>query len=100
MKFAFDCEQKFLSLSLYMSTEGDDGKDEPISGVGFDPAELNERIISFLSLLSLRARWLVDLAAEKAGLQMRHSTEEIDRLRKQAFKFAHEIDAADEKRWD
>jgi hypothetical protein len=64
--------------------------------------EKNERdsvILSFLALLSLRARFLVDMAAEKAGLSMRHSEDEIERLRKEAFKFAHEIDSADEKSW-
>jgi hypothetical protein len=140
LKFAADCEQKFLSLSTYISTEGHDGKDESMSGIVFDPKihtaaarlgprvteraiklaltqaraeayvgdvsghieedELNEKIISFLSLLCLRARFLVDLAAEKAGLRMRHSEEEMERLRKQAFKSAHEIDSADETRWD
>jgi hypothetical protein len=144
LKFAADCEQKFLSLSTYVSTEGHEGKNESMSGIAFDPKiqaaaarlgprvteraikleltkaraeayvsevgrdlgsnieedELNQRIISFLSLLCLRARFLVDLAAETAGLRMRHSEGEMERLRKQAFKFAHDIDSADDTRWD
>ena len=111
MKFAADCEQKFLSLSMYISTDGHEGNDESMSGVAFDPKihfaaarlgpriteraiklaltktraeayvatwsgeieehELNDKIISYLSLLCLRARFLADLASEKAGLRAR-----------------------------
>jgi hypothetical protein len=61
---------------------------------------LDHEVISFMSLLSLRARYLVDMAAERIGLNMRHSDEEMDRLRKQSMKFAHEIDSADETKWN
>jgi len=140
LKFAADCEQKFLNLSASISTEGQKGKNEFMSDIAFDPKiqtaagrlgprvteraikleltkaraeayvkeasgdleedELKQRIISFLSLLCLRARFLADLAAETSGLRMRHPEEEMERLRKQAFKFAHDIDSADETRWD
>jgi hypothetical protein len=64
-----------------------------------DTAEVNEKILSFFALLSLRARYLADLAAEKVGLQMRHADEEFERLRKEAFKFQHEIDADNDNQW-
>ena len=66
---------------------------------GMDRDDLDPPILSFLALLALRARFLVDMAAAKAGLTMRHSADENERLRKQAFKFAHEIDSADENKW-
>lgn len=61
--------------------------------------EVDNAILSFLALLSLRARFLVDLAAEKAGLTMRHSEDELERLRIEALKLGHEIDSSNEKMW-
>jgi len=64
-----------------------------------DTDDLNSKILSFFPLLSLRARYLVDMAAERTGLAMRHSEDEMERLLKEAMKFAHEIDSADESKW-
>jgi hypothetical protein len=61
--------------------------------------ELDQIILSFLALLSLRARYLVDMAAERAGLAMRHPLSDMERLLKESFKHAHEIDSADETKW-
>lgn len=65
----------------------------------YDTNDLNRMILSFSYLLALRARYLVDMAAEKADLAMRHSEDEIERLRMPAFEYAHEIDSADETKW-
>jgi hypothetical protein len=64
-----------------------------------DGDDLNPKILSFFPLLSLRARHLVDMAAERTGLGMRHPADEMERLRKEASKFAHEIDSAHESKW-
>jgi hypothetical protein len=61
--------------------------------------ELDEVVLSFLALLSLRARYLADMAAEKVGLAMRHPEGDMERLRKESFKHAHEIDSGDETKW-
>lgn len=64
-----------------------------------DIYDVNQRILSFLALLSLRARWLIDLAAERVGIQMRHADDHLERLRKEAFKFQDEIDSGNEAQW-
>ncbi|TAI63463.1 hypothetical protein [Bradyrhizobium sp. Leo170] len=64
-----------------------------------DEEELNEKILSFLALLSLRARYLADLAAEKVGLAMRHPQEDMERLLKEGTKHGYEIDSGSEANW-
>jgi hypothetical protein len=64
-----------------------------------DTEEISEKILSFFALISLRARFLTDLAAEKVHLKMRHSEDDLDRLRKEALKFQHEIDSGNEAQW-
>lgn len=139
MKFALDCEKKKSNLSIFNSSEGQEGVDEPMYGVDFPSAihasaarlgpriteraiklemtktraeeyvsgasgivesdEVDQAILSFLALLSLRARYLADLAAEKVGLAMRHPQEDMDRLLKEAMKQSYQIDSGDEKSW-
>lgn len=64
-----------------------------------DTDELNQEILSFLALLSLRARYLADMAAEKVGIAMRHPQEDMDRLLKEAMMHSYEIDSGDENSW-
>jgi hypothetical protein len=64
-----------------------------------EPEELNPIVLSFLALLSLRARYLADMAAEKVGLAMRHPQDDMDRLVKESLKHSHEIDSSDETKW-
>jgi hypothetical protein len=139
MKYALDCDKKKNKLSLFISTDGNEGTDEIMHGITFNPAihasaarlgskvtqraiklemtqtraegyvsdvagyvdeaELNEEILSFLALLSLRARYLADLAAEKTGMAMRHPQEDMDRLIKEAMKHSSQIDSGDENSW-
>jgi hypothetical protein len=139
MKYALDCDKKKNKLSLFISTDGNEGTDETMDGITFNPAihasaarlgskvtqraiklemtqtraegyvsdvagyideaELNGEILSFLALLSLRARYLADLAAEKTGMVMRHAQEDMDRLLKEAMKHSSQIDSGDENSW-
>jgi hypothetical protein len=139
MKFALDCDKKKNNLSLFMSTDGQDGVDESIRGVAFNPSihasaarlgskiteraiklemtqtraeeyvddvsgvvdrnDLDQQILSFLALLSLRARFLADLAAQAVGIAMRHPQKDMDRLLKEAMKHSDEIDSGDENSW-
>lgn len=64
-----------------------------------DEPELDEDILSFLALISLRARYLTDLVAEKVGLAMRHPQEDMDRLLKEAMKQSYKIDSGSETSW-
>lgn len=64
-----------------------------------DRADLDERLLSYFALLSLRARYLVDLAAVEAGLSISHPQSEMDQLLKEAIKFGYEVDEGDEKSW-
>ncbi|OAF13917.1 hypothetical protein AXW67_18215 [Bradyrhizobium neotropicale] len=61
--------------------------------------ELDQKILSFLALLSLRARHLCDMAAEKVGLAMRHPEDDMDRLLKESMHHMHEIDSGSEANW-
>lgn len=61
--------------------------------------DLNQQILSFLALLSLRARYLADMAAEKAGIAMRNSKEDMERLLQESIKHSFEIDSGDESSW-
>lgn len=139
LKLALDCDRKKSNLSIFISTDGHEGVDEPFHGIEFPPAihssaarlgpriteraikleiaktnaeewvaqasglideqELNERILSFFALISLRARYLADMAAEKVGLAMRHPQDDMDRLLKEATKHQHEIDSGSESNW-
>src|SRR5664279_3855869 len=100
IEFADECDRRKGSLSTYMSSEGQDGEDETMSGMTLSPAirncasrlegavaeraikfevmkaraeahvagssgyideeDLNQQMLSFFALLSLKARWLVD----------------------------------------
>jgi hypothetical protein len=64
-----------------------------------DEDELNQEILSFLALLSLRARYLADMAAEKVGISMRHPQDDMDRLLKEGTKHSYLIDSGDEESW-
>ena len=64
-----------------------------------DKQELDEQILSFFALLSLRARWIVDMAAKAAGLAISHDPEELERLLAEATKHSFEIESGDELRW-
>ncbi|WP_136615048.1 hypothetical protein [Bradyrhizobium sacchari] len=64
-----------------------------------DTEEVNEKMLGFFALLSLRARYLADMAGERVGLKMRHAEEDLERLRKEAFKSQREIDSGDDTRW-
>jgi hypothetical protein len=64
-----------------------------------DTEDVNEKMLSFFALLSLRARFLADLAAEKVDLKMRHAEGDLERLRREALKFQHEIDSGNEAQW-
>ncbi|MGY3575506.1 hypothetical protein [Bradyrhizobium sp. USDA 4504] len=139
LKLSLDCDRKKNNLSLYLSSDGEEGNDEPMSGVNFPAAihaaaarlgpsiteraikletcktraegyvhegsghidrfELDQSILSFLALLSLRARYLVDQASERVGLRARHPKDDMDRLLKEAMKHMHEIDSGNEESW-
>jgi hypothetical protein len=64
-----------------------------------DEMEINEQTLSFLALLALKARWLVDMAAKEAGLSRSHPQELMDRLLKESMKHSHEIESGDETKW-
>ncbi|MBR1033044.1 hypothetical protein [Bradyrhizobium liaoningense] len=64
-----------------------------------DGGELDDAIISFLALLSLRARYLSDLTAEKAGIAARFPKEEMERLLKEALRHQHLVDSGSESDW-
>jgi len=66
---------------------------------GDEMEQLNNQILSFFALLSLRARYLADMAAEKVGIKMRHPQDDMDRLLKEAMVHSHEIDSGDENGW-
>lgn len=64
-----------------------------------EAAELNHQTLSFLALLSLRARYLADMAARKVGIPMKHPQSDMDRLLKEAVVHSSEIDSGDESSW-
>jgi hypothetical protein len=64
-----------------------------------DEPDVNDHILSFLALLSLKARYLIDMAATEAGLSRSHPTELMERLLKESIKHSHEIDSGDESKW-
>ncbi|WP_024577957.1 MULTISPECIES: hypothetical protein [unclassified Afipia] len=139
MKFANECDEKKGNLSTFISSQGHDGKDEPMRGLTLDPKiraaaaqlgsevsqraiklevtkdraeayvtdaggyidreDLDQSILSYLALLSLKARYLVDLAAAKAGMSATHPQDEMDQLLKEAQKRSFEIDSGDENKW-
>jgi hypothetical protein len=139
IRFASECDEKRENLSLYISSQGHDGKNEPMRGTKLDPRiqeisarlgpqvagkaiklevlkdraeryiyeaagfvdedDLDQSIISFLALLSLRARTLVDMAASEAKLAMSHPASDLDRLTTHALRHASAIDSGNETMW-
>ncbi len=69
------------------------------AGGYIDREDLDQSILSYLALLSLKARYLVDLAAAKAGMSATHPQDEMDQLLKEAQKRSFEIDSGDENKW-
>lgn len=70
-------------------------------GVGC-PADMKEapdKLVSWLALLELRARYAADLAAKTAGLPVSHTEGELEALLKSAMRHMPDIDSGDMDRW-
>ncbi|MGY4257380.1 hypothetical protein ACVI1L_004448 [Bradyrhizobium sp. USDA 4516] len=137
--FATNCDTMKSNLSLSISSQRQEGRDENLADLTFDPAvhthasrlgpaitqraiklemtlaraktylskaydhldsgDVDQQMLSFLALLSLRARHLIDMAANQTGMTMRYPRSDMERLLKLATKHSHEIDSGDEGSW-